>query len=961
MVEAIENALGRGLHIAHLNCQSICNKFDLLKAHQGIDGFDILTLSETWLNENHPSGLYAIPGYSMIRQDRTSNMEGVIKKRGGGVAIYHSQKLTVNSNILEKHNRCTPDMEIIWVMVENLKHRDVVVASTYRPPMGNAKIFCKELAGMIREIKGDMNRDIFILGDCNIDCLQNSVNRQTLYDTVRIAGMRQIVASPTRITGVRKSVLDLIITNSEAVKSTGVRHWGVSDHEVVYLTRKKLRTPGPKLKIKVQGRSYINFDSNKFQEDLRNSDWSDVNRTQSVDEKWDAIEGIITGILDRSCPVKTMTIPVSRDPWITRDLLRLLSEKNKMGQIAKDSGLTSDHLEYVAARRESVKTVRRARADYIKRAEASYRAIPKKFWEIVRSVFPTDGDGDMIRIVDGDHILEGELAAVALNNHFTEVGRKLAEKFDETPQIAQHGLEAEVQIATCVVQTGDIIRMANEIEVNKAATVPNMSSKIIKLTFLAVPGVICGLMNASLQAKTFPNKWKKATVVPIHKDGNKTLTNNYRPISLLPLPGKILEKLMHAHLLTHLNGLGLLHENQGGFRKGKSTTQTITTLTNEVLRAANDKQTTAAAFIDFKKAFDTVDHDKLLRKLERYGITGSTQSWIRDYLAGRTQRTRIGNFYSGYTDITHGVPQGSVLGPLLFIIYINDLVDNIMHGKIMMYADDTVIYAADQNPGRAIESLDLALEELNVWSKDNKITINQAKSKVILFGVKSGTTDGMNKPKIGRVHLEYVESYKYLGLRLDARLTYRECTADILNKTAHKIWLLAKLKKYISDRMAVLIYKTMVLPYFDYADVVYHAAPKPMLQKLQRMQNKGLKICGGVDKRYSTREIHTRFQLPRLEDRRVFHLKLLAYQQAKAGTNLDRRPGPSTRLGDGPLLKTVKVVRASYERSVDHMTAKLWNALSSDQRSTPAETDFRRVCERDMMDTVDDPPNPAMG
>ena len=481
-----------------------------------------------------------------------------------------------------------------------------------------------------------------------------------------------------------------------------------------------------------------------------------------------------------------------------------------------------------------------------------------------------------------------------------------------------------------------------------------MSTKVLKLAFLAISAVISSLMNASLSTCVFPTKWKQATIVPIYKTGSKTDPNNYRPISLLPIPGKMLEKIMHQHIMGYINEHNLLHENQGGFRKGRSTTHSIAALTNSILENTNDRLITATAFIDFSKAFDTVDHKILLSKLANMGIGGETLRWITDYLRGREQRTRLDGTHSQYVPVTYGVPQGSVLGPLLFIIFINDLVDACTFGEVRMYADDTVISVMDKNQEVALEKLSLALEELNRWSTTNKITINQTKSKVVLFGARKGMIEHTSGPKLGEMRLDIAQNYKYLGLVLDTNLTYSDCVKDILKKVAHKIWLLAKLKNYISNKTATLLYKTMVLPYFDYADIVYHAAPAPMLMKLQRMQNQGLKICGAVKRRFSTREIHVRLQLPKLEERQIMHLKVHAFHQVHTQDNLDDRERRGTRLGDGPLLKTHRVVRAGYARSVNHMAATVWNALAPNDRNTPTRTEFVCDCQKVLMKTISD-------
>ena len=344
----------------------------------------------------------------------------------------------------------------------------------------------------------------------------------------------------------------------------------------------------------------------------------------------------------------------------------------------------------------------------------------------------------------------------------------------------------------------------------------------MKDAFLAVPDKLCLLFNNCFHAATIPNIRKHAKVTPIPKGGDGQVVSNYRPISLLPLMSKLIEKIVHKNLYNHLTEWELLDKRQGGFRPGHSTIGTCVYFTNDLYNANNNNETTVAVFIDAMKAFDTVNHQILLKKLEKYGITGNLLSWLGDYLTGRKQCTVANNIVSTYENIVCGIPQGSVLGPLLFLVYINDISSVITNSKISMYADDTVIYISHTNLNVAITLLQSDLDSVHNWCNGNKLTINCKKTKFCLFGMRSAIKNGKTQDihlSLSNQILERVCSCKYLGLILDEHLTYNKHIKEMKRLVSHKLFLLSKVRKYITTEASINIFKTMVLSLIEYCDI----------------------------------------------------------------------------------------------------------------------------------------------
>ena len=305
---------------------------------------------------------------------------------------------------------------------------------------------------------------------------------------------------------------------------------------------------------------------------------------------------------------------------------------------------------------------------------------------------------------------------------------------------------------------------------------------------------------------------------------------------------------------------------------------------------SNKGQATLAVFVDLRKAFDTVDHEILLKKLECYGIREKNLRWCANYLINRSQCTLANGHLSLKAEITCGVPQGSVLGPLFFIMYVNDVQPVIMNAGIQMYADDTVLYAAGEDIRTAASDLQDALNHFTGWCYENKLTLNASKTKQMVFGTRYMVKKAKNiTMMIGATPLQTVPTYKYLGITLDSTLTLNYHVRSVISMVSYKAILLGKIRKFLTPEVALLIYKSMILPYFDYGDVIYNSTNQDGLDKLQRLQNKCLKICKGYNSRYDTVDLHTETKSPMLKARRFAHVNNFMYSRLSNPLYIDAR------------------------------------------------------------------------
>ena len=310
------------------------------------------------------------------------------------------------------------------------------------------------------------------------------------------------------------------------------------------------------------------------------------------------------------------------------------------------------------------------------------------------------------------------------------------------------------------------------------------------------------LFNCSFKNAKIPQKWKIAKVTPLKKAGNSNDVSNLRPISLLPITSKLIEKIVHNRIYKFLEINNILDNRQGGFRPNHSTCNTTATFIDEIYTAMNNNDIVIATYIDAMKAFDTVNHDILLKKAKKYGLRGDVFEWLKDYLSNRFQCTIANNSTSDTKPVTCGVPQGSVCGPLLlFLIYINDLSKIMDHCKVSLYADDTVLYISHNNLQTALQLLQCDLNKLVEWCTDNKVTINCKKTKYCVYGMRSNIKRTKSVDTILSLNnnrLDRVSSYKYLGFILDEHLNFNKHVSEICNIVSHKLFLLSKIRRFLT-------------------------------------------------------------------------------------------------------------------------------------------------------------------
>ena len=538
--------------------------------------------------------------------------------------------------------------------------------------------------------------------------------------------------------------------------------------------------------------------------------------------------------------------------------------------------------------------------------------------------------------------------AQCINDFFANIGSSLDAKFGSNIILPKNNkLPQGDKLNIDGISQPEVLKLVSTISVYKSSGIEDVSSRVLKNFLELANREITALYNNVLNSGIFPDKWKIATVTPIPKVPHASNPTDLRPISLLPVPGKLLEKYITTKIESYLEGKNFFTDSQNGFRKGRSTADAMSSYLDALLDDLNKAKTGLAVYLDVRKAFDTINHKILMAKLEGCGMGAGLCKLLENYLSNRKQRTKLNNVTSDLRSVTTGVPQGSTVGPVMFIIYINDLANTLNHARSFMYADDTVIYCADLESRVARKHMQLDLNRVQEWCQDNRLSLNVSKTKVMSF-----MSDHKRKrcPKFklymcGNV-IDEVENYKYLGTTLDNRLNGDAQCSKTMQLLGMKIRTFSRIRNFLSTNAALTVYKSTILPLLDYNDHFQMLWNTDKLKRLQKLQNWALRVvyCNRLPK-LDEAELHSEANLLMLRHRRALHLLVSMYHRSSKPHFLDKRD-IATRQFDKIKFKVINPVIKKAFKSPCYLGAQLWDLLPRETQTAPSTISFKQRIKR---------------
>lgn len=584
-------------------------------------------------------------------------------------------------------------------------------------------------------------------------------------------------------------------------------------------------------------------------------------------------------------------------PWLTPGLLRCIQNRDNL-HLKQKQDPTNDTLKITYKRyrnycNELLKSVKKTYdSDQVEKAGKDN----KKMWEAVKAIS---------NISNKSNSIPKELLTLApdpqdslnlVNKYFTNVGKNLADKITKNKQ---HNKTADKKIKNTLNSL--VLTETDEEEVN---TVINglknecsvgwdgISNKIIKLCKPFLVPILTYIINLCFTRGIFPTALKKSVVVPIYKDGDRDCVGNYRPISLLPAFSKILEKIINNRLVNYLEKYNIFSKNQHGFRKGKSTTDAVQDLNEFLTQNLDAGQKCLGIFLDLAKAFDTVSVSILINKLQDIGVRGVQLQIFESYLSGRSQQVKIGTYLSDAMPITHGVPQGSILGPTLFLIYINDIcLTELTHGKLVAYADDTALVFAADSWREVFEAAQNGLNDITAMLNNNDLSLNTNKTKYICFSIRNTISSqnlksnliihkcALDSNSCNCPHLENTTYLKYLGVIYDNNLSFKRHINSVTNRLRKLMVVFKKLRHCVKPKTLKTIYFALCQTVATYCILIWGGAPKTILKPLEVAQRGILKISKFKNILYPTKTLYQECEV--LTIRQLFIVATILTQHGK--------------------------------------------------------------------------------
>lgn len=817
--------------LIHFNARSLQKNMDGITTFLSSTShkFSVICISETWLSASH-NHLYTFPSYSAEYCHRDNSNHG-------GAAVFVSSELRFHRrlDLTLKVANC----ESVWVEFHDSffsqDKKNLIVGCIYRSPSSCGSAYCSALGNLLHKLSLEQ-KNVIIMGDININLLDPSNTLFNEYvNCLNGFGYENLVTLPTRCPANKQGTLiDHVLSNLLTNPDCGVVEASVTDHYPIFVRLNY--TPC----AIVTGLTRKKLNSTKFFELISATDWNPVIACDNPETAYDTFSKIISNALADSTEIMNCKKPFSapRNPWLSSSLLDCLKKKDNLYRKTKKQPFnTALHDRYKKYSNRLGKLLKHAKTQYYENKIKCAGNDVKKQWEILNSFLGRSNQHSEITMIkSGDLLLDNPLdIANSFINFFC------TDKQREDDPLTQPYPRMPHSFFLHPVTPEEIVTIISSLK-NTGPGIDNFRPSLIKLIASLISETFCHIVNLIFTTGIFPSSLKKAKIIPVFKKGDKRLTSNYRPIAILSFFSKVVEKLIVTRLSSYFSKFHVLSTNQFGFREGYSTDLALIYLTDKIRQAIDAGNLTGALFIDLSKAFDSLVHNILFAKLESIGIAGPPLKLLRNYLKDREYIVSISNTYSHPKTSNIGVPQGSILGPLLFLIYINDLSQCLKSSDCILYADDTTIFCSDNHLDSLIYKLNHDADSIVTWCRQNKLQINATKSQFVIFSSKHRIYSGSPSLTFASNTLYPTDSVMFLGVTLDKHLKFDEHVSSLTKKTAYGIRILIKVRNFFHMNTLISLYYAFIHTYINYCISSWGNTYPVHLSPLQHTQNQAIRI-----------------------------------------------------------------------------------------------------------------------
>ncbi|MCG8113035.1 MAG: reverse transcriptase domain-containing protein [Candidatus Thiodiazotropha taylori] len=934
-------ALNHNLSFVQYNVQSIINKLDVL--HAELFEVDILAFTETWLHPGIPDDELMLQSYNKPeRKDRTGDSHG-------GVIIYIKEGI----HYKRRNDLEIRDTENIWIEI-TCNHKKILFGLFYRPPNTDAQYYSR-IEDSIALATDTGISDIVVTGDFNYNFL-NPYTKRKIDSFCTQFSLYQAITQPTHFTEHSSSLIDIILVNNkEKLILSGVGepflNQDIRYHCPVFGVLKFTKPKSKVFEREIWNYKNGNFDLLREKATLVN--WDSL-KDGNIDIYADNILSTILNLAKECIPFKKIKIRPADPPWLSSILKRKIRKRKRAYRKAKRTDHQQHWANFKNLRNEVTDLIRKSKQSFYDKIADKLKSnslSPKDWWATLKTFITTTYRSSIPPLESNGHVYTDEHDKANIFNNFFQSQTILDDSNANLPELPPPSYNT--QLNNLVLTPLEVESVIQTLKTGKASGPNGLNNRILKELSKEISSPFCCLFNYSLQIGVFPSTYKDANVSPVPKKGDLSVASNHRPISLLNSESKLFEKLVFKHLFNHLQANNVLSSLQSGFIPGDSTVNQLTYLYHTFCEALDAGKEVRAVFCDISKAFDRVWHAGLIYKLEAAGVTGDVLNWFKNYLAVRRQRVVLPGAASDWTYIRAGVPQGSILGPLLFLVFINDIVLDI-GSHIRLFADDTSLFIVVNDPVNAADCLNSDLEKVSHWASTWLVTFNPSKSESLLISRK------VNRPQhpplfMQNVEINEVDSHKHLGLYLSQDCTWHQHIEFIKEKAWCRINVMRKLKFKLDRKSLETIYTAFIRPLLEYGDVVWDNCTQYEKNDLEKIQLEAARIATGTTKLISLNNLYKEVCWDTLDKRRHDHKLTLFYKMFNnlapiyLSSLVPQQVNAVSRynLRNSNDLKTIRTKTTLHYNSFLPSSIREWNNLPAEAKESTSVNSFKTFLKKD--------------
>ena len=874
------------LNIMHHNARSILaegrmTEYDILLS--AIDNpFHIMGFSETWLNDSNVN-LVSFNDFTSVHSLRTSNV--MLRENGGGVSIF--VRNNIDFKVREDLNLMLPFMETLFIEF-SYEGKKYVAGLIYRVPNTNIKLFLEKLDELVEPVRN--NYELILMGDYNICLLQDNIHTNSFCDKMITHNLFPTITQPTRESTVlrngnyvsTRTLIDNFFMNTQLNYQAGLIYSGITDHYPIFISIKTPKNDQQNDQIIIKYRVLDDHSTRKFKYALNNTLKNAIIEMDNAHSAFAEFFKQLNFLYDKYFPIKSRIMKTKEKlkPWVTSYLIQRIKERDRLNKLANRGRINKDA--YKNLRNAVTKELRDAKAQFYHAEFFKFKDNIKKTWVTINNAIKNKKVANNISIVENDLVIQDDKIPNKFCDYFTTIAEETVSGLPSSDIDPKSFLRDRVRNSFVLLPiTDEEIKSAISLLKNNNGLY-NFSTKVLTDTRHDISEILAHVFNLCIYQSYFPNELKTGCISPIFKKGDKNDIKNYRPICSLSPISKIFEKIIYTRMISFIDKNNIFSASQYGFRKNKSTEMALMQFIDFIHNGLTKKENVGAIFMDLSKAFDVMDHNILMVKLEHYGFRGPFLDFLMTFVRNRKYFVNVNGLNSSTKTVNIGVPQGSTLGPLLFLIYVNDMKNSSEILEFVQFADDTTTMYSSDNIIYLKTKLELEGNKVIQWLIANKLVINLTKTQTMLFSNKRGNP--IFNINLDNVIINEVEETTFLGIIIDKKLNWKSHIRHLCNKTSKGVAILRIFRNVFPKHILKTIYMSLIFSYLNYCNLVWGGSDKSIIDPLIKIQKKAVRIIDKASYLAHTPQIYKTHKILPVE--KVYDLKCLLFSY-KCINNID--------------------------------------------------------------------------